>query len=355
MKQKIFFRISKVALTVVFMLFVVSLFNSCSCDREKKEYLREIGSGQLDSLGNIVVTIDRYEKDLFSIPEDSLQHGLEEMKEKYSFFYDEDQLKDSMSLIVMKQYLNDPTIKSLHAEVMKQYRDIRGLEMDLTRMFRKIKYYLPDWQVPKVYTYVSGGDIQFPIKYAENNLVIALDMYLGQDFPVYSMWGVPDYVTNRMTPEYLIVDCAREIARAYIESMAVEPKTLLDYMIYNGKLLYFSDLVVENREDSVKIGYSAPQYYWADKNQGNVWGFFIEHNLLYTTEFRDINKFIGEGPFTSAFSRTSAPRVGSFIGWQIVRAYMSRNKDINVETVLKNTNSQEVLNKSGYKPKKEEQ
>lgn len=355
MKPKIFFHISKVALVLAFTLFAGILLNSCSCDRDKKDYMREIGSNDMDSLKNIVVKIDRYEEDLFSIPKDSLKEGLDLMKDKYSFFYDAEQLDDSMNLLVMEQYLADPTIKSLYAEVIKQFKDISSVEMELTKMFRKIKYYLPKWKVPKVFTYVSGGDMQFPIKYADNTLVIALDMYLGKDFPIYGMWGVPDYIRNRMTQEYLIVDCAREIARAYIESMAVDPKTLLDYMIYEGKLLYFTDLVVENREDSVKIGYSAPQYFWANKNQGNVWGFFIEHNLLYTTEFREINKFIGEGPFTSVFSSTSAPRVGCFVGWQIVRAYMSKNKDIDVETVLKNINSQEILNKSGYKPKKEEQ
>lgn len=355
MKPIIFFRISKVALVLAFTLLAGILLNSCSCDREKKDYMRDIASNDMDSLKNIVVKIDRYEKDLFSIPEDSLKQGLVKMQDKYSFFYDADQLNDSMNLIVMQQYLKDPTIKSLYAEVMKQFSDISSLEMELTKMFRKVKYYLPDWEVPKVFTYVSGGDMQFPVKYADNTLVIALDMFLGEDFPIYAMWGVPDYVSNRMSNDYLIIACAHEIARAYIESMAVDPKTMLDYMVYNGKLLYFTDLVVENREDSVKIGYSAPQYFWAEKNQGNVWGFFIEHNLLYTTEFRDINKFIGEAPFTSAFSRNSAPRVGCFVGWQIVRAYMSRNKDIDVETVLKNTNSQEILNKSAYKPKKEEQ
>lgn len=317
--------------------------------------MRDIGSNDMDSLKHIVVEIDRYEKDLFSIPPDSLKQGLISMQEKYSFFYTEEQLQDTMNLIIMQQYLRDPTIKSLHKEVMKQYSDIASLEMELTRMFRKVKYYLPEWQVPDVFTYVSGGDVQYPVKYAENTLVIALDLYLGGDFPIYDMWGIPAYITSRMTEKHITIDCSREIARAYIESMAIESKTLLDYMIYNGKLLYFSDLVVENREDSLKIGYSAPQMFWAEKNQGNIWGFFIEHNLLYSTEFREINKFIGEAPFTSAFSRTSAPRVGSFVGWQILRSYMSKNKEVTVEEILKNTNSQEILNKSGYKPKKEEE
>lgn len=341
---------------LLFFLFLGSVlfcFQSCKCDRDEKEYGREISSRDMDTLANISVKINRYEVDLFSIPLDSLKQGLIAMQDKYSFFYSAEQLNDTMNIISMRRYLTDGTIKSLHAEVMKQYADVVPIEKNLSTMFQKTKYYLKDWTVPKVFTYVSGGDMEYPVKYAEGNMVIALDMFLGSKFPIYSMWGIPEYMCSRMNPENLNVTCAREIARSFVDSIAAEPHTLLDYMIYEGKLLYFVDLTIDNREDSVKIGYTAPQFYWADKNQGNVWSFFIEHKLLYSTEFREINKFIGEAPFTSTFSRTSAPRIAHFIGWQIVRSYMAKNKNVGVKELLLNANSQEILNKSGYKPEKD--
>ncbi len=336
------------------LLLSAVFFASCSCNRDEKEYDREISESGLDSLNYIHVSILRYEKDLFAIPLDSLKEGMLAMKDKYSFFYTEELLNDPGNMLMLKSYLQDQTIQSMYRETMKQYPSLSWLEKELTLVFRRIKYLFPDWKVPKVYTYISSGDIAYPIKYAEDNLVIALDLFLGSKYPVYSMWGIPNYITNRMTKEYLVLSCATEIGRAMLDRNVNNGVTLLDYMIYEGKLLYFGDIIVPDKADSIRIGYSSQEIFWAEKNQGNVWSFFIEKKLLHTTEMREINKFIGEAPFTSAFSRNSAPRIGRYIGWQIVRSYMARNKKITLPDLLKNQKSQDILNKSGYKPEKTE-
>ncbi|MPM50534.1 hypothetical protein SDC9_97276 [bioreactor metagenome] len=341
-------------LIIMGLIVLTGFVSSCGCKREKKEFDREISDSKLDSLSYIKVQIGRYENDLFSIPADSLREGLMAIQEKYSFFYSKEDLEDANNIAAMKQYLKDPTILSLYRETMKQYPSLTWLDSELTMMFRRIKYLIPSWTVPKVFTYVSGGDIEFPVKYADNNVVIALDMFLGQKYPVYNMWGIPQYISNRMTRDFITLRVAMEIGRAYIEKNCTEPKSLLDKMIFEGKLLYFTDVVVPGPEDSLRIGYNSQQLFWAEKNQGNVWGFFIEKKLLHTTEMREINKFIGEAPFTSAFSKNSAPRIGRYIGWQIVRSYMAKNKKITFEQLLRNNNSQEILNKSGYKPEKAE-
>jgi hypothetical protein len=344
---------SKVNMLNIFVLVLLAgIVSSCGCNRDKKDFEREVSDSKLDSLSFIKVSVNRYEKDLFAISVDSLKEGLEAMQDKYKFFYSPKDLNDPMNIAYMKQYLKDPTILSLYRETEKQYPSLTWLESDLTITFRRIKYMIPSWTVPQVFTYVSGGDIEYPVKYADNNVVIALDLFLGQNYPVYKMWGIPQYISNRMTKEYITLRVATEIGRAYIEKNCTEPKTLLDRMVFEGKLLYFTDVTVPDAADSVRIGYNGQQMYWAEKNQGNVWGFFIEKNMLHTTEMHDINKFIGEAPFTSAFSKNSAPRVGRFVGWQIVRSFMAKNKNVTFEQLLKNNNAQEILNKSGYKPEK---
>lgn len=353
MKQQRFFLLKNSIL--IFSVFSLSLFiSSCGCKRDKKEYTREIKENKFDSISKIKVSITRYEQDLFAIPIDSLKEGLAAMQSKYNFFYSKEDLENPANIASMKQYLNDYTIKSLYNEAMKQYPSLTWLEADLTAMFQKIKYLIPSWTVPQVYTYISGGDIEYPIKYADNNLVIALDLFLGQNYPLYKMWNIPQYITNRMTPQHIVLRCATEIAQAYLERQEIMPKTLLDKMIWHGKLLYFTDLVVPEAEDSTRIGYTTQQLAWMEINEGNVWGFFIEKNLLHSSNSRDIGKFLGEAPFTSTFSKNSAPRTGQYIGWQIVRAYMAKNKSVTPEELLKLNKSQEILNKSSYKPKKNE-
>lgn len=329
--------------------------SSCGCNRDKDdEYGREVTQDQLDSLSNIKVSIIRYEKDLFTTSPDSLKAKLLQCKDKYKGFYSAEELEDPYNLLTMKQYISDPMIQSLYREVIKQYPSVAWLETDISVMFRRIKVLMPEWKVPVVYTYVSGGDIQYPVKYADDRLIIALDLFLGRNYPVYKMWSLPEYMTNRMTKDYVVLSTATEIGRAYVDRNAGRGKSMLEQMIYEGKLLYFTDVAIPDAPDSLRIGYTTQQLAWAEKNQGNVWSFFIEKKLLHTTEMKDINKFIGEAPFTSAFSKNSAPRIGRYIGWQIVRAYMAKNKDVTVPELLKNKNAQEILNKSGYKPKKEE-
>ena len=355
MKQaKFFVRSLNLALLSACMLLVLGL-SSCGCNRDKEDdFGREVSQDQLDSLSNIKVSIIRYEKDLFSIPPDSLKEKLLQCKDKYKGFYSAEVLEDANEMLRIKQYIADPMIQSLYREVMKQYPSVAWLEKDLTNMFRRIKVLMPDWKVPVVYTYVSGGDISYPVKYANDQVIIALDLFLGHNYPVYQMWSLPVYITNRMTKEYVVLSTATEIGRAYVDRYAGRGKSMLEQMIYGGKLLYFTDVAVPDALDWVRVGYTTQQLAWAERNQGNVWSFFIEKKLLHTTEMKDINKFIGEAPFTSSFSKNSAPRIGRYIGWQIVRAYMAKNKDVTVPELLKNKNAQEILNKSGYKPKKEE-
>ena len=63
-------------------------------------------------------------------------------------------------------------------------------------------------------------------------------------------------------------------------------------------------------------------------------------------------KFTSEGPFTTALSKQSAPRIGYWVGWRIVKQYMQENPDVTLEQLMKETDAQELLKKSKYIPKK---
>lgn len=336
----------------IFLAFILILsIPACQCNRDKE--FRTVDERDLENLNYIDIKIMRYEKALFALNKDSLPKGLDKLKKDFSFFLTED-LNDPLVAVQLKSFLGDRTIQSLYKETINQYPDLIPIERQLTSAFRKARYFMPELQIPKVYSYVSGGDFQYPVKYAVNTMVIALDMYLGQNYAIYAMWGMPQYLTYRMKKESIIIDCMKEVARATIESKAGQVTTLLDRMIYEGKLLYFVDVTVPEYDDSLKIFYNGPQMYWAETNEGNVWAFILEKKLLYTTDLKEINKFVGEGPFTSTFSKTSAPRIGQFIGWQIVRDYMKNNPKVTIPQLLVNFNSQEIMNKSKYKPQKTE-
>ena len=63
-------------------------------------------------------------------------------------------------------------------------------------------------------------------------------------------------------------------------------------------------------------------------------------------------KYTADGPFTSALSKESAPRIGYWTGWQIIKQYMDHNPEVTVEQLMKETDAQKILTKAKYKPGK---
>ena len=123
-------------------------------------------------------------------------------------------------------------------------------------------------------------------------------------------------------------------------------------MIRNGKILYIQDALQPSTSDSIKIAYPQKKLDWCYDNEANIWAYFIKNNLLYSSNFKITNKFLREGPFTSGFSDKSPARIGSWIGWQIIRSFMENNPDISIQKMLDISDSQKILSKSKYKPKK---
>jgi hypothetical protein len=335
---------------ILFLYFLMTLM-IFACRRGEEKAFRVVRDKDLKKHDYIDVKVKRFDVALFECNVDKLSDELKKLKPDFLPFLDAD-LNDNRNILSMEAYLSDVSVRTLYEASMERYPDITFLEVQLTDAFRRAKVILPDFEVPDVYTYVSGGDFEFPVKYADNNLIIALDMFLGDDYPVYSMWGIPKFITYRMRREQIAVECMKEIARAYIDKYDIKNKTFLDRMIYQGKLLYFTDLTLPSIPDSIKIYYTTPQTGWAEEYQGNVWSFFIEQDILYTSDQRTIQKFMNEAPFTSTFSKNSPPRIGYYIGWQIVRQYMTNNPDMELQELFEEIDSARILQMSKYKPAK---
>ena len=126
----------------------------------------------------------------------------------------------------------------------------------------------------------------------------------------------------------------------------------LSQIIYMGKILYLTDDLLPEVQDTLKIRYTAPQMEYCMENEFNIWSYFAAQKIIYTTNQAEIIKFTSEGPFTSALSKQSPPRIGYWVGWRIVRQYMKNNPKVSLEQLMKETDAQQILAKSKYKPRK---
>ena len=322
---------------------LILLFGLISC---------QSGSDRLDvNVSDVQVTpvkIKRYGKALFAVDKDNLKAELKNLQKEFGIFLNGD-LNDTLNLIRIGDFISDPLLIKSAEDCNKSFPDLDFLEKELTDAFKHYKYYFPQEKIPGVYTYVSGFDFDYPVQYFDNNLIIALDMYLGADYKEYLKLGLPAYRIRNFDRSHITRDCMDALGSDKIDLSKVG-STLLDAMINTGKNLYFIKAMSRKCNSAVLLNYSNEQLSWAENNEGKIWAFLIENELLYSADQEAMNKFIVDAPFTSYFGNESAPRTGMWIGYKIVKSFMDNNTDITLSDLMQMYDSQAILTKSGYKP-----
>lgn len=247
----------------------------------------------------------------------------------------------------LNRFLNDDVIREVHKKCHELFTDVEDLNNQLTQAFKHYKHYFPEKSIPEVYTYISGFNQS--IVTDSNILGIGIDKYLGKDCEYYAMLRLPRYMRYKMHGKKIVSDCM--IAWAYTEFEFNDSiDNLLSNMIYQGKVMYFTDAMLPDVPDTLKMGYSLKQLKWCEMNEEKMWSFLIENKQLFITGYIDIKKYINDGPFTPNFSRQSPSRTGIWMGWQIVKAYMKNNPNISLKELMNEDDFQKILNLSKYKP-----
>ena len=285
------------------------------------------------------VEIERFDIDFYNTKPSELS----KTKEKYPMFFPPQ--PDS----VWVNKINNKDERELFAETQKVFPDIEEEKGELTSLFKHVKYYNPKFVSPKVITMLTNIDYNNRIVYTDNLLLISLDSYLGKEHEFYNDY--PTYVKQNNTKEHIVVDVAKAIVgKQMLPSMA---RSFIDKMIYRGKKMYLLDAYLPNTSDTLKIGYSQIKLDWAERNEEQIWMYFVEKDLLYSTS-KDVDKrFLDLAPFSKFYMEEdsqSPGRIGEWIGWQIVRSYMQKN-DVSLHQLLQ-TSEDEIFKKSGYKPKR---
>ncbi len=325
-----------------FTVLIVIIFSSCQTKQSNPGIQSSGGESKPEIL------IFRYEKELFGINPTNIEAGLERIYPTYKFFLGES-WKDTINLLRIYNYISDPNIRELYNVEMIKYPDVTFLKKGLEGIFDKVIKYYPSKTYPIVYTYVSGLDIEIPVIYADTVMAISMDLFLGKDVNVYTKAGIPEYMISRFTEQNILPECAKAIADSIIIK-DINKQSLLDQMIVAGKRLYFADIMLPEVPAFSKIGYSQEKYTWCEQNEGNIWSFMITNQLLFSSDPKITGKLMTDAPFTSGFIDASPGRLGEWVGWKIVKAYVKANPSVSMQDLMKNTDSQSILQGSKYKP-----
>ncbi len=315
-----------------FLFFVLLLFlNSC-----QKEVKKNIDTSNIE----VEFMINRFEQDFY----DHRGENLEELKNKYPLLFPEN-TPDS----IWKAKINDKDEQELYSETQKLYSSFSDIESELRSLFQHVTYYNPLFNTPDIITGLSNIDYDYRVIYNQELVFISLDVYLGSTHPFYG--DFPSYIKQNNIRERIIVDVASAIIDSQIKPLT--NRSFLAKMIHEGKKLYLLELYLPLKSEAVRIGYNKIKYDWALSNEEQVWKYFIENNLLYSTDTKLNKRFLEDAPFSKFYiseDKNSPGRIGQWIGMQIVRSFMANN-DVSLSDLLIK-NEEEIFKKSKYKPRK---
>ncbi|MDT8308268.1 MAG: hypothetical protein RQ866_01980 [Bacteroidales bacterium] len=322
------------------LILAVLIFYGCKRDR------LDIDTEDI----TIDIEVKRFEQELFSIPEEQFSAHFDALYDEYTIFMHGE--KDSILLLDLLHFTTDPKVVALYERSESIFADFSSIAGAIKDVYKHYKYYYPDASVPCFYTHISGLNrslLEMPVILNDSVAIISLDMYLGSGFQPYQQLSLPRYKTRWMHHSQIAPEVARQLALNNADQKE-SSETLLDIMIFQGKLLYFLDAMMPHIHDTTKIKYTAKQLDWCNKHQKHSWAYLIENQILYTTDHHIIQRFIQDGPFTAVFTESAPPRIAQWFGWQIVRKYMNKHTNISLHALMMDPDSQKILKKSGYKP-----
>lgn len=316
---------------IVFFISVLLLVISC---KSEDPIEKEIAAISVD------VNVERFDLAF----KNAQPEQLPKLKEAYPFMFSE-RISDS----VWVERMNDTLQQLLASEVEKTFNNFQNVEDAIEGLFQHLKYYDKTFKEPRIITVNSDVDYRNKTIVTDTIVIIALDTYLGANHEFYE--GIPKYITQNMEASQVVCDLATNYSEKYI--FQSQRKTLLDEMIYFGKQLYFKDKMIPFKSDAEKIGYSQAQLDWAMANESYIWQYFVERELLFNTDSSLPSRFVAPAPFSKFYlelDNESPGRLGQYIGWQIVKAYMDNN-DVSLMDMLQK-DADDIFNNSKFKPRK---
>jgi hypothetical protein len=227
------------------------------------------------------------------------------------------------------------------------------LEKELQNGLQHVKYYFPQYKLPqKVVAFI--GPFDGPgVAVTSFALAIGLQSYAGRNFSFYLTGKgqdlYPQYVSRRFEPEYITTNCMNAIAQDIVPDSS-DNRPLIEQMIIKGRYFWLLGKLLPDVPDSIRTGYTKAHLDWCAGNEVAVWNYFLQGPDLYTIDPDIIKNYVGEGPKTLGMPDAAPGNIGAWVGWQIVKKYVSAHQELSPAQVM-TTPVRTIFEGSKYKPK----
>jgi hypothetical protein len=329
------------------ILLLILIFSVLSCSNQNRFH------GKYADL-NEEVKIHRFDLDFISLDTINTEAGLKSLAEKYPAFYPffisnilglnvEDSVGNAEKIA---GFLKNSTQRKVFGDIKSALNELSIQERNLQQAFSALHYYFPEKTFPDMYAMTTGFNLQFATD--DDVIAIGTDFYLGSDYPVYKDVTY-DYLIKNFRLEQFESDVLGQLLYNWF-TVDKTSMTLLDNMLYEGKLMYLKEIAFPDFLEELLMGYTEEENDWFIKHEKQILSLIFEKKYLYSTDYKLINEMIQPAPFCSPVSQDAPGRLGVRLGWEIVRSFMDNNKDVTLPELMNNRKYQQIFEKSYYRP-----
>ncbi len=249
----------------------------------------------------------------------------------------------------LHEYSESPAVRIFTPDVLAEYPDLAGLPRSLGGVESGIEGLFPDVHAHEFYTAISPYSQSIYI-YADTMVFIALNHYLGVDYPGYA-GRFNEYERQMKTRERIPYDVAEAIIATLKpfegDSTGV---TVASRLLYEGALLASVRTVVPGADDSLVLGFTPQQWQWALDHEAEMWKALLGRGMLYSVSPTDAARLFSPSPSTGVLHRDAPGRMGRFLGLRIVDSYLDNNPGTTLSQMLSPSfyNDSRTIFKSGY-------
>jgi hypothetical protein len=326
------------------LVFVFVLWSCGNDGKEECVFIPEIAN-------KVQIRIEQYQDSLVNISsKQELVRILSRNPVMRDYIFGRSQYpNDSVFVNELYRRFTHPEIDSLLIHTKKVFGDLSDLEGQFSEAFSNLGYYYPDFRIPKIQTVMSLPDEDMVV--SDSLIIISLDHFLGKGARYRP--NVYEYQLKRYEPEDIVPSCMLLFGIGEnINKTDLNDKTVLADMIAYGKSFYFAKQMLPCTPDSVLIWYSKEEMEGARENEDLIWARFIQDKVLFSTGMIEKRNFLGDRPFTIQVGEKCPGRIGQWIGWQIVKAYMKNHPELTLQQLMATADAQKLFKESNYKPRK---
>jgi hypothetical protein len=261
---------------------------------------------------------------------------------------------DSLLVMELGRVLADSNMLHLLDTVRMMFPYHYDFAARLTPALKRLVYHFPELELPQFRTHVSGYVPAQEMRQVDQILPtphyfsLGLHYFMGPTFPYYSP-TLPGFIKQRFDPAYLEVMTMWEIAEGIVAPPPPGQETMLvDDIIRVGIKQYFMRRMLPQHSDSICLRYSSAQMEWAQFYEERIYKELMDD--LFQSDFQAKREYLSDKPYTTSLSSESAPRLGEYLGWKIVAAYMDRQEEVTLAELCRSTDYQQIFRAAKYRP-----